>query len=127
WLAAQLSHDHDLWNRQWVIRQLATRTTDTVAAKAVAWAATGADYFLNRIDAIGVLGKFPPDVAVPARERSLKDTSAQVRRGAVGVFRQMRPDVAIPKPEAAQASLTHDDTRTAVRLAIEALRVRAGR
>src|SRR5207302_916788 len=57
----------------------------------------------------------------------LNDNRQYVRRWTVGVFRQMRPDVAIPKLEAAQASLTHDDTRTAVRLAIEALRVRAAR
>ncbi|HEY2825434.1 MAG TPA: DUF3458 domain-containing protein [Gemmatimonadales bacterium] len=252
WLAAQLARDPDLWNRQWVIGQLASRATDSLAGKALATAATGADYFFTRIDAIGALAKFSPDVALPPLERALADTSAQVRQAAVralgglggdravtlleatlkrdssyavrgsvvgalaaakapsadaairanlrapsyrdqvqngalvaiaqtadtamiasvdslvgmnqqalgtlaglgqrgsaraldvmashlnderqyvrrwtvGVFRQMRPDVALPKLEAMQASITHDDTRTAVRQAIEALRARAAR
>ena len=82
-LAAQLSRDPDLWNRSWVIQQLATRTTDPVAQSALAEAATGSDYFLTRAAASSALGSLGPSVAVPALTRALRDTSSQVRQAAV--------------------------------------------
>jgi len=82
WLVAQLQHDSDLWNREWVLSQLAKRPTDPAAAAAVASAATGADYFQTRAVAASALDAFPPDVSIPALTRALRDTSAQVRAAA---------------------------------------------
>jgi HEAT repeat protein len=83
WLATQLERDPDLWNRDWVIEQLGTRTTDAAAAAAVAQAASGADYFLTRVAAANALGAFPAATALPALQSAMKDTSAQVRAAAV--------------------------------------------
>jgi aminopeptidase N len=86
WLATQLSRDPDLWNRSWVVTQLGKRTTDTLAATALASAAIGADYYRTRAEAAGALGAFPPAVAVPTLARALEDTSSRVRRSAVGAL-----------------------------------------
>jgi aminopeptidase N len=83
WLAAQLSRDPDLWNRAWVIEQLATRPADSVAAMALVRAARGADYFRTRSQAVSALRRFPPVIALPAMEAALRDTSAAVREAAV--------------------------------------------
>ena len=40
WLEMQLARDPNLWNRAWVIEQLARRTSDSVAAAALARADT---------------------------------------------------------------------------------------
>jgi HEAT repeat protein len=89
WLAMALRRDADLWNRQWVIEQLATRTADTVAAAALVWAATGADYFLTRVAAVEALARFPAPIASAAVSTALRDTSAQVRRAAVTTLAQL--------------------------------------
>jgi aminopeptidase N len=86
WLATQLERDPDLWNRSWVITQLGKRTTDTLAATALASAATDADYFRTRAEAAGALGAFPPEVAVPTLALALQDTSSRVRRSAVSAL-----------------------------------------
>ena len=78
WLATQLQRDPDLWNRQWVIDQLAKRTTDDLAAQALAAAATGADYFLTRAQAVTALASFSQQ-AMPILEATIGDTSAAVR------------------------------------------------
>jgi aminopeptidase N len=83
WLATQLARDPDLWNRSWAITQLGKRTTDTLAATALASAAAGADYYRTRAEAAGALGAFPPDKAIPALALALNDTSSRVRRSAV--------------------------------------------
>lgn len=83
WLATQLERDPDLWNRSWVIRQLGIRTTDTVAARALASAATGADYYRTRAEAVSALSGFPSQVALPALDVAMRDTSSAVRRAAV--------------------------------------------
>ncbi|MDQ3222587.1 MAG: HEAT repeat domain-containing protein, partial [Gemmatimonadota bacterium] len=83
WLATQLSRDPDLWNRSWVIDQLARRTGDSLAASALARAARGADYYLSRAQAVAGLRGFPPAVALPALEAAMRDTSAAVREAAV--------------------------------------------
>jgi aminopeptidase N len=85
WLAAQLTHDQDLWDRQWAIGQLAKRKDDSTAVRAIAEAATGADYWLTRSQAVEALGGVGA-VALPSLERALGDTSAQVRRAAVGAL-----------------------------------------
>jgi aminopeptidase N len=86
WLAAQLVHDPDLWNRNWAIEQLGARTADSAAGRALADAAGRADYFRTRAEAAQALGGFGATMAVPALERALVDTSAQVRAAAVGAL-----------------------------------------
>lgn len=86
WLTTQLRRDPDLWNRLWVIQQLAARTSDTVAATALAEAATGADYFRTRAHAVEALSGFPPVTILPVLERALRDTSADVRQAAVAAL-----------------------------------------
>ncbi|HKW41442.1 MAG TPA: M1 family aminopeptidase [Gemmatimonadales bacterium] len=83
WLATQLRRDDDLWNRQWVIGQLAQRTADSTAAAALAWAATAADYFRTRATAALALAHFPAVVAAAPLAQALTDTSAQVRTAAI--------------------------------------------
>jgi aminopeptidase N len=85
-LAAQLDHDANLWNREWVIGQLAKRTTDAAAMAAVARAATSADYYLTRQLAVAALRTAPPDVAIPSITTALRDTSAQVRNAAAAAL-----------------------------------------
>ncbi|MFI5230053.1 MAG: M1 family aminopeptidase [Gemmatimonadales bacterium] len=82
WLATQLGHDANLWDREWVLSQLARRPGDAAAAAAVANAATNADYFETRMLAASALSAFPPDESIPALTRALADTSAQVRAAA---------------------------------------------
>ena len=86
WLTTQLARDPDLWNRQWVIDRLAERLSDTAAVAALARAATSADYFRTRRAAALALGDAPPAAALPALERALADTSAQVRAGAAAAL-----------------------------------------
>jgi aminopeptidase N len=83
WLVRQLETDPDLWNRQWAIEQLALRRGDGAATAALARAAVSADYFLTRARAVTALDSAPSSVALPALERALADTSAQVRAAAV--------------------------------------------
>jgi aminopeptidase N len=83
WLANQLSLDPDLWNRSWVIDQLARRTDDSLAAAALARAGRGADYYLTRAQAVAALANFAPAVALPTLESAMRDTSAAVREAAV--------------------------------------------
>ncbi|HWN18841.1 MAG TPA: M1 family metallopeptidase [Gemmatimonadales bacterium] len=86
WLANQLARDPDLWNRNWVISQLAQRTGDSLAAAALARAARTADYYLTRAQAVGALARFPASVATPVVTAALRDTSAVVRATAVSVL-----------------------------------------
>ncbi len=83
WLTTQLSRDPDLWNRSWVIDQLARRTGDSLAASALARAGRSADYYLTRAHAVAALRGFPPAVALPTLEAAMRDTSAAVREAAV--------------------------------------------
>ena len=95
WLATQLRRDPDLWNRFWVIQQLAARGTDPAAAAALAEAATGADYFRTRAHAVEALGSFPPPAALPVLEIALRDTSAEVRQTAVQALGEIGGERAI--------------------------------
>ena len=82
-LATQLRLDANLWNRSWVIQQLAERTSDEVAQAALATAATSSDYFLTRAEAASALGGAPATVALPALAKAIRDTSSQVRQAAL--------------------------------------------
>jgi hypothetical protein len=82
WLATQLRHDTNLWDREWVLSQLMRRPGDAAAAAAVTDAAASADYFETRMLAASALSAFPPDESIPALTRTLTDTSAQVRAAA---------------------------------------------
>jgi aminopeptidase N len=82
-LATQLRRDGDLWNRWWVIQQLASRPTDATAQSALADAATSSDYFLTRVQAASALGALPATAALPALTRAARDSSSQVRQAAI--------------------------------------------
>ena len=82
-LATQLRLDSNLWNRSWIIDELAERKTDAEAQAALAQAATISDYFLTRAQAASALGGMAASVAVPALGKALHDTSSQVRQAAV--------------------------------------------
>jgi aminopeptidase N len=86
WLATQLVQEPDLWNRNWVIEQLARRTTDSLAGSALARAARTADYYLTRSQAVEALAGFASAVAVPPLEAALRDSSATVRAVAVSAL-----------------------------------------
>jgi aminopeptidase N len=86
WLATQLARDPDLWNRHWVIGQLARRPSDSLAGSALARAARSADYYLTRAQAVGALSRFPVAVAMPVLEAAMRDTSAVVRTAAMSGF-----------------------------------------
>ncbi|HEX5437771.1 MAG TPA: M1 family aminopeptidase [Gemmatimonadaceae bacterium] len=83
WLATQLGQDPDLWNRAWVIAQLSSRTRDSLAARSLAHAATGADYDLTRAQAAAALGHFPTGLALSTLAAAMHDTSSRVRSAAV--------------------------------------------
>jgi len=107
WLATAVRRDPDLWNRQWVIEQLAQRTADTAAAAALAWAATRSDYFLTRAAACEGLGHFPAAVAQETLVAALQDTAAQVRRAAVTALGQL-PGASARAAELARATFRSD-------------------
>ncbi|HEU4700704.1 MAG TPA: M1 family aminopeptidase [Gemmatimonadales bacterium] len=89
WLATQLARDPDLWNRGWVIDQLAARRADTLAAQALAQAARSADYFSIRVQAAGALAAMPAAISLPALADAARDTAAAVRAAAVRALGQL--------------------------------------
>jgi aminopeptidase N len=105
WLATQLERDPDLWDRQWVIERLASRGADSAAAAALARAAVSADYFLTRVQAAEALDSVPAAIALPALERALADTSAQVRAAAVTALGKIGGERAT---SLARGAWTHD-------------------
>ncbi|HEU5171867.1 MAG TPA: M1 family aminopeptidase [Gemmatimonadales bacterium] len=86
WLATQLARDPDVWNRSWVIRELAARPADTLAGEALVRAVQEADWSAVRARAAAALGRFPQATALPALETALRDTSARVREAAVAAL-----------------------------------------
>ncbi|MFZ5624294.1 MAG: M1 family metallopeptidase, partial [Gemmatimonadota bacterium] len=90
WLATALERDPDLWNRWWIIGQLAERRDDSLAVRALSKAATAADYFLTRLQAVDALAGFTPEQAMPALSAALADTSAHVRAAAARSLLRMR-------------------------------------
>jgi aminopeptidase N len=83
WLANLLHRHPNLWNRSWAIGQLASRTGDTLAAAALAYAVTSADYDVTRAEAASALGRFAAARSRSALDSALADTSARVRKAAV--------------------------------------------
>jgi aminopeptidase N len=118
WLATQLPRDPDLWNRQWVIGQLAGRKGDAAAAAALVEAATQADYYLTRREAVEALGGFPAATALPALEAAMRDTSAAVRSGALEALGRIGGERAVAL---AQAAFTHDSSYAVRAAAVTAL------
>ena len=94
-LATQLRSDPNLWNRWWVIQQLAKRGDDSAAGAALANAAEHSDYFLTRQQAATALGGFPAGLATPALAMALRDTSSQVRQAAVAALGTVGGDQAL--------------------------------
>src|SRR5437870_5655614 len=89
WLATQLKRDPDLWNRQWVIEQLAQRPADATAVAALAEAATGADYFRMRAGAVYALAVLPTSRAASPIAAALRYSSARGRRADVAALGQL--------------------------------------
>jgi HEAT repeat protein len=102
----QLAQDPDLWNRWWAIGELSRRADDTLAARALTAAATGADYFLTREHAATALARFPAAVAFAALDSARRDTSAQVREAAVTSLGNLR----IPEALAAVRATMSDSS-----------------
>jgi aminopeptidase N len=121
WLATQLRRDADLWDRGWVIEQLAGRAGDPAAAAALVDAATHADYAFVRARAAAGLGRFPAATALPALRAALRDTSAEVRGAAVEALGALGGAEAAAL---AQATFTSDSSyevrATAVRALVQA-------
>jgi aminopeptidase N len=119
-LATQLHRDADLWNRWWVIQELASRGNEPAAQTALAEAATGSDYFLTRAQAIAALGSVPVAVAAPALARAIRDTSSQVRQAAVETLGR----VATPEALALARTAWRTDSSYIVRASALAVLVR---
>jgi aminopeptidase N len=113
WLATQLVHDADLWNRSWVIEQLSRRTGDSLAAVALASAARNANYYLTRAQAAAALRGFPESVAVPPLETAIRDTSAAVREAAIVALAGVGGDRALSAARAAWTSDSSYEVRAA--------------
>jgi len=96
WLANQLRNDPNLWNRDWVIGQLARRRQSPEAGAALAAAATGADYFHTRAQAALALSGIAGEAASGALLAALRDTSAQVRAAAARAMGERGEAAAVP-------------------------------
>jgi aminopeptidase N len=115
WLATQLAHDPDLWNRWWAIGELARDPDDAEAGKAIAEAATGADYFLTRAHAVTALSSFPAAIALPALELARHDTSAQVRAFAVAALGRLHGADALAAVKEAWSDTSYGVEAAAIR------------
>ena len=113
WLAELLERHPQLWQRDWAIDQLAARPGDSLAGAALARAARGADYFLTRARAAGVLGRFPEAVALPALEAAARDSSAQVREAAVSALGAVGGERALALAQDAWSRDSSDQVRAA--------------
>jgi HEAT repeat protein len=118
WLATQLARDPDVWNRFWVIGQLAHLPGDSTAGAALARAATTADYQATRAEAAEALGGFPAATALPPLEAALRDTSATVRQSALEALGELGGARAIAL---ATAALTGDSSYEVRAAAVGAL------
>jgi aminopeptidase N len=121
WLATQLARDPDLWNRTWVISQLAVRASEPEAAAALARAAERSDYFLTRAQAAEALANAPPEAARPPLEAAAHDTSAQVRAAAIGALAAVGGKAALPTVRAAWTRDSSYEVRAAALSAIAEL------
>ena len=86
WLATELAHDPDLWDRSWVMNELSRRPADQAAVRALAEAATRADYFRTRQEAVTALVAFPEADVGATLETARHDSSAQVRQAAIAAL-----------------------------------------
>jgi aminopeptidase N len=121
WLANLLHRQANLWNRSWAIGQLATRGADTLAAAALARAATSADYDLTRAEAAAALSRFGRERVLPALEAVLADTSARVRKAAMESLGRIGGDRAIELARRAWAGDSSDQVRAAALIAFARL------
>jgi aminopeptidase N len=121
WLATQLVRDSDLWNRSWVIEQLARRTSDSLAVAALARAARGADSYLTRAQAADALAQFPAEVAIPALETALTDTSSAVRGVAIDALARLGGEPALARARSAWKSDSSYEVRAAALTAMARL------
>jgi HEAT repeat protein len=121
WLATQLARDPDLWNRSWVIEQLGRRTSDSLAAAALARAARGADYYLTRAQAAAALRGFPEPIAVPPLEAAAKDTSSGVREAAIAALGGVGGERAMAAARAAWKSDSSYEVRASALAALARL------
>jgi aminopeptidase N len=121
WLATQLVRDPDLWNRSWVIEQLARRTGDSLAVAALARAVRGADSYLTRAQAAAALSGFPAAAAIPPLETALTDTSSAVRGVAIDGLARLGGDQALPGVQSAWKSDSSYEVRAAALAAMARL------
>ena len=113
WLATQLTRDANLWNREWVIGQLADRATDTAAIAALTNAAAHADYYLTRQQAVAALGDFSAPAALDAVLQATRDTSSSVRASAMAALGKLGGDRAVARLHDAFAHDSSDQVRAA--------------
>jgi aminopeptidase N len=106
WLTVQLERDPDLWNRSWVLGQLAGRRNDGSALGALAQAAIAADYPLIRAQALEALAGFRADsLARSVAAWALADTAAAVRAAAFDLLAEAAGD-----PELARRAFEQDSS-----------------
>ncbi|HEX8726067.1 MAG TPA: M1 family aminopeptidase [Gemmatimonadaceae bacterium] len=113
WLATQLARDPNLWNREWVIGQLAQRGADTAAVAALVQASAHADYYLTRKQAVAALGDLKVPAAVDAVLQASHDTSSAVRAAALASLGAQGGDRAVVRIRDAFAHDSSDQVRAA--------------
>ena len=118
WLANELLHDSNLWDRQWAIGQLARRAPDQAAAAALTAAATGADYYLTRVEAIEALAAFPAAAVAGPLGTAARDTSAAVRAAALNALGHLGGQAAAGIARSAFQSDSSYEVRAAALLAL---------
>jgi len=121
WLANLLHRHSNLWMRSWAIGQLASRTGDTLAAAALAYAVISADYDLTRAEAASALGRFAAERSRPALDSALADTSARVRKAAVESLGRVGGERAVELARRAWEKDSSDQVRAAALMALTRL------
>ena len=127
WLATQLERDPNLWNRDWVIGQLAARRESAEARAALAAVARGADYFHTRARAALALAGFPGEEAGRALLSALGDTSSQVRAAAAQALGRRDETAAIGALRARWAEDSSETVRAQALVALARLAPGEGR
>jgi aminopeptidase N len=113
WLVAQLAHDQNLWDREWVIGQLVNHATDPAAIAALTNAAAGADYYLTRVQAVRALADLSAPAAFAAVLEATRDTSSSVRTAAITALGKLGGDRAVARLQDAFAHDSSDEVRAA--------------
>jgi len=96
---------------------LTERTTDSVAASALADAAEHADYMRTREQAVTALADFPAAWVAPAVEQATRDTAAMVRAAAARVLAAVDSTTSISRLQ----TLLHDPSYEVQAAALAAL------